>query len=486
MDSTEPQSHTWRQIGIKQVDFGLNDGKLDALERYFLDTGAIDRLKSRRSFFVLGRKGTGKTAIAKHLTDLSSSWSHFSAMLSLREVPVKLIEEFEDSAQTQSGRFVLVWQFILLIELAKLVIKDAEVSPADAAKLEAILLTTTPSLSASPDVYLKQTRERGYKVNVGKSGVFNATLEGKNVVTGGTVDLIDFTDALRNHLLATARIGKSYRVIIDELDDSYADSKEYYDLIIALFKAAMILNFSASQARKDVTALVALRDDIFDSVNYSDKNKWSDMSMRVDWLLKPGEKPHQSNLFKMINLRIGASLEDEPTVDKRYWRAMFESLPVRSDVKPFPYILSRSLYRPRDVIQFCKCIQDACPSGAKVATAKEILAAELPYSEWLLAEIVDEIHVKLPKIRDIFEAFRRLKKASFGAKEVATSLRQLGFKDMDAVNRVLGTLYDFSVIGQFDEGATAPIFRYRNPLRKFEADKRFSIHYGLRSTLRVY
>src|SRR5665213_1654044 len=419
--SNTAQAQPRKPIGIKQIDFGLNDGKLDSLERYFLDTGVIDKLKNRKSFFVFGRKGTGKTAVARHLTDAGAGdWNQFSSMLSLRDVPVNLLESFQDHDQVQSGRFVLVWQFILLIELAKQVIKDVTIAPSDAGKLEAIILATSPNLSASPDVYLKQTRERGYKVNIGKGGVIDAGVEEKKTSDGTLVNLIDYTDALKHLLLSTAPIGKAYRIVIDELDDSYSESKEYFDILIALFKAAVAINFAASQTRKHCSIIVALRADIFESLNYGDKNKWSDMAIRISWLLKQGDKPYQSNLFNMINVRIGASLVDEPTINEDYWGSVFTMESVRGDVKPFPYILSRTLYRPRDVIQFCKCIQEACPESAKIARAKDILAAELSYSEWLLAEIVDEIHVKLPPIRHVFEAFRQLKQSSFTTNDISS------------------------------------------------------------------
>jgi hypothetical protein len=482
-----PNTQLRKPIGIKQVDFGLNDGKLDSVERYFLDTGLIDKLKNRKSFFVLGRKGTGKTAVARQLTDAGvGEWNEFSSMLSLRDVPVKLLEAFEDQDQIQSGRFVLVWQFILLVELAKQVIKDVTVAPEASAKLETIILATAPDLSSLPDVYLKQTRERGYKVHIGKDGLMDAGLEEKRTSDGTLVNLIDYTEALKRLLLNTAVIGKSYRIIIDELDDSYSESKAYFDILIALFKAAVAINSASSQQRKHCTVIVALRDDIFESINYGDKNKWSDMAVRISWLLQPGDKPYKSNLFNMINLRIGASLVDEPMLTEEYWGAVFASEAVRGDVPPFPYILSRTLYRPRDVIQFCKCIQEACPESAKTARAKDILAAEMNYSDWLLAEIVDEIHVKLPQIREVFEAFRQLRQSSFTARDITSYLRKMGITDTNAANNVLSTLYNFSVIGQFDGGARAPIFRYRNPLRKFEPGGKYSVHYGLRSTLRLY
>jgi len=175
--NTEYHKLGWRPLGIKEIDFGRNDRKLNSIERYFLDTGVIDRLKRRKSFFILGRKGTGKTAVARQLAEATSGrWNQFSSLLSLRNVPVNLLEEFADKDQAQSSRYVLVWQFVLLIELAKELVKDATLHPDDVARLETIILATSPNISASPEVYLKRTSERGYKVSASYFSIEGKTL----------------------------------------------------------------------------------------------------------------------------------------------------------------------------------------------------------------------------------------------------------------------------------------------------------------------
>ena len=49
---------------IKKIDFGEIDGYGDPnLEKYFLDNGYWDKIISDKIFFVVGKKGTGKSSI---------------------------------------------------------------------------------------------------------------------------------------------------------------------------------------------------------------------------------------------------------------------------------------------------------------------------------------------------------------------------------------------------------------------------------------
>lgn len=178
---------------------------------------------------------------------------------------------------------------------------------------------------------------------------------------------------------------------------------------------------------------------------------------------------------------------DVPTTEYDYWSQVFTSERVKNDLKPFQYILSRTFFRPRDVIQFCKEIQhEATKLGIAKFDKESILNAEEAFSNWLVEELVDEMHVKLPEIRQILEAFKRHGYPTFRKEDIQKTLSSLGFSDTNQVDKILEIFYDFSIIGQFDGDDPTPIFRYKNPHRRYEKGKIYSIHYGLRSALRLF
>lgn len=470
-------------VSASAVDFGRNDGKHDSIEKYFLDTGLIDQIYQRKVSILLGRKGTGKTAVARHLVnDADKSWNKWASILSFRDVPVKLLEEFADANYSQSGRFDLLWKFIFLIELGKLVIKDETIDPDAKQKIEALILQVHPDLASSPEVYLRRTRERGFSI-----GTEGAKVTERTSSDGTIAKLAPYVASLNTTIKSVARLECKYTCVIDELDDSYSNSSDYFDLLIGLFKAAMDLNSGFSQEWKPLQVVVAIRDDIFRMLTYSDKNKWSDLAKNLEWIPGLRERLFDSDLFNLINLRIGASLVDEPTIDEDYWNCIFDNHAVKSDLKPFQYILSRTFYRPRDVIQFCKDIQNEAAHQKKEKFDKaSILGAEESFSNWLVEELIDEMHIKLPVIRDLLEALKRHGHPTFKQEDLLASMRAVGIPQEADISGYLETLYEFSVIGQFDGDDSVPIFRYRNPMRRFERGRKYSIHYGLRSALRLF
>ena len=273
---------------ISAIDFGRNDGMHDPIEKYFLDTGLIERLYAGKVSILLGRKGTGKTAVARHLiNDAEKSWDKWASLLSFRDIPVTLLAEFSDPAFAQSGKYALLWKFIFLIEIGKLVIKDEAIDPDTKNKIEALILVVHPELTTTPGNYLKTTRERGFDL-----GPNYARIKEKDSSGDDVTKLSPYVDSLEAAIKSAARRECKYTCAIDELDDSYRLSSEYLDLVIGLFKAAMDLNGSFSRDWSTPRIVVGVRDDIFRELTYSDKNKWSDFGENLDWV------PGHSRQFK--------------------------------------------------------------------------------------------------------------------------------------------------------------------------------------------
>ncbi|QQO16494.1 hypothetical protein JJB99_10245 [Bradyrhizobium diazoefficiens] len=58
------------KLSLAQFEtFGDVAAEDDAVLDYFVSTNAVQRIENREAFLVLGRKGTGKTAIVRYLTE---------------------------------------------------------------------------------------------------------------------------------------------------------------------------------------------------------------------------------------------------------------------------------------------------------------------------------------------------------------------------------------------------------------------------------
>ena len=106
--------------------FGDVAAEDDAVLDYFLATNAVARIESDRAFLVLGRKGTGKTAIVRYFTE--GHGTSLSRPLNLRGYPWNVHSERIDRGASDIEAYVSSWRYLIAVELATLVL-NVEVLP---------------------------------------------------------------------------------------------------------------------------------------------------------------------------------------------------------------------------------------------------------------------------------------------------------------------------------------------------------------------
>lgn len=116
----------------------------------------------------------------------------------------------------------------------------------------------------------------------------------------------------------------------------------------------------------------------------------------------------EENLLTMISKRIEHSLQGlTSTTDIEKWSAIFlETLEYRQ-TKSFNYVVDRTLYRPREIIQFCTEIRErALTNQAFPFDYATVSQAEYKYSESRTKDIAAEYRFQYPALLSIFESFR--------------------------------------------------------------------------------
>ncbi len=470
---------------IRVIDFGSNEAKYDNLERYFYDTGEVKKVIDGKIHLIVGRKGSGKTAISTYIIKTSiNTYDQIADVISGRDIPLGLIDKFQDSRFAGASKFVPVWRYILLLELSKLVIRDQSVPPVESQQLSAFLELNCPDLKAKAVDYLSSTIEKGMKLRV---KVVEAHVVKKTKDREEEIDLLRYLDSLEECLIRSANLANKYILFCDELDDIYeARPDDYNDILIGLLKALDQINSTCEANHKTIRAVALLRDDIYKKLQYSDRNKIKDRRLDIDWSIGHGS-PMTSSLFNMINLRIGASMDQVPNEATDYWRRITTKDKIRGNVKPFSWLLARTFLRPRDVIEFTKCLQRVCrKQQLSIANRQAFIAAETEYSDWFRDELVDEVSALVPDIESVLEAIRDHGKSSFYAKDINRYFQKASIQSDTSVNNILGKLFDFSAIGIFDSpDRTTPDFKYREPTKRFRVRKKCSVHYGLRKCLEL-
>jgi hypothetical protein len=101
-------------MSVAKVDFGRVDAESekDTLEAYFIDTGVLGKLRDGRKHFVIGRKGSGKTALFQLANlktlgqkDIPLDFSHY---------PWELHKYIRESGLAPESAYVASWRFTFL------------------------------------------------------------------------------------------------------------------------------------------------------------------------------------------------------------------------------------------------------------------------------------------------------------------------------------------------------------------------------------
>jgi hypothetical protein len=189
------------------------------------------------------------------------------------------------------------------------------------------------------------------------------------------------------------------RVFVDELDRGWDSSEDAKAFVAGLFQAAVNINAVSA----NLTVYISLRQELYDSIPalYDDAQKYRDVMEMIRW--------DEPSLKHLIALRIRhsisalAGLKDDDAV----WNNIFSGTLQYRQTKGSNYIVDRTLYRPREIIQFCTAIvEENATSGIFPIDYDIISKAELTYPEDRTKDIASECRFQYPGLMSVFQVFR--------------------------------------------------------------------------------
>jgi hypothetical protein len=403
------------------------------LSNVFVDAGYLDRLSDANegAFLILGRAGSGKTALIRQLRDRHSHVTQLDPEeLSMQYLQNSVLRTVAGWGVNLEIFYKYLWRHICILELIRMRYGDA----ADAASsVNGILKFIDPQIRESlrtrdisrsyldsyGDSYWVKTDSRVKAITsevesklrddsrVSASLGLGAATVGFAASRGGdsrTLDHVeteiieraqqivsDFQIAELNRVVDA--LGKSgfsdpqnpYLIVIDDLDKNWMpDDSLYLDLVKSLLFTVRDLNYRLQNAK----IIVALREDISHRVfqlrspHEPQREKWSDVQIKVRWSAE--------QLVKMVDNRLaevyrGEYVQTAPT--------LADILPLkrknRDEDEPLDYVLERTLMRPRDLIDLLnRCFDET--SAVSRLTLADLRSAEVGYSEARLNAILDE------------------------------------------------------------------------------------------------
>ena len=94
--------------------------------RYFFHTAELEEIRKGKKLYVIGRKGTGKTAISENFR-LLAAYNIFSEMLSFKSFPFNELYDKRDDKFKRPSQFITIWKFITYVCICKMMSRNGNI-----------------------------------------------------------------------------------------------------------------------------------------------------------------------------------------------------------------------------------------------------------------------------------------------------------------------------------------------------------------------
>lgn len=396
---------------LQSLDLGATsaENEMRTLESYYLKTDQFLKALRGEANIVVGRKGSGKSAIFLQVRDRERN-KQGNIVLDLKPDGYKLIK-FKELILTflEEGTFqhtiMAFWEYVLLLEICyKILEKDREQHKRDhtlydqyralAALYHAEGYDAEGDFSERMSTLMEKISTE-YRSKHG--GETNVRLSVSNLTEMLYChDVKALTEQIVNYMCNK----EICWLLFDNIDKGWPTSGlEHEDLLIirALIDAAKKIERQFGKSKIDVHTIVFLRNDVYELLVRETSDRGKEASVLLDWT-------DPDLLRELVRLRIVSN-------DKK-GDSSFESLWQRICVSHYKgeetsqYLIERSLMRPRFLLNLIS----QCKSFAINLNHEQILEEDIKkgltaYSTDLLADIGYEINDVENNIDDVLYAF---------------------------------------------------------------------------------
>lgn len=390
---------------LEKIDLGdtAAENEIRTLTSYFVKTPQYQQARTGHARLVVGRKGSGKTAIfygvRSHVSssrsivlDLKPEGHHFTK---LRE---QVLVQMTQGVQLHT--LTAFWSYLLMLELAKKIIdKESVTAWQDAKSLE-----SHQKLKAEYDAHCLDA-EGDFSERI--MSLVNSMTAAIPEKSGGVFTTAEITKMvyhrdvapLMNMVLSHLEKKDCVWMLFDNIDKGWTGSgatEADIAIVRSLLDATRKLQRDLDRHQVEFNSIVFLRKDICDLLVDQTPDRGKESVASLDW-------SDQALLEEMLLRRFRRS--HEFTGDFRYvWAMLFA--PHVGGEDSFRYILCRAMHQPRAVLNFVtKCIQVAVGHDHLRVEESDILTAEKAFSEDMLNSVRFEIRDVFPSYRDILHSF---------------------------------------------------------------------------------
>lgn len=521
---------------VAELNLGFSDAEnyqkrenKDLFNTIFVKDFSLEKLLFSNTYFLIGEKGTGKTAYAVFLANNEYKETK-SRIKYIRETDYQKFVSMKREKHLQLSDYSSIWKVIILLMLSQDITKEeVDANPfSKGARLEAIN-------SAIDEYYMKAfSPEIVNALSLVEDSKIAMELFAKHIKLGGEESATVTKQESRFQVqlmylqrqfelaLGKIKIKKNRILFIDGIDirPGGIPYNDYLECIKGLADAIWSLNndffanIKDSQGRFKVVLL--LRPDIFNSLGLQNSvNKLKDNSVLLDWRTTYPDY-RGSSIFNLSDRILGAQ-QDSKCGRGQAWDHYFpwdthSTSPARESDSSFVSFLRVTYSRPRDIISAIKTLQDIVLQKNNLdneffsKNAFNSYEFKNLFSEYLMAGIKDQLSFYYnEKDYEAFISFFSFLngKAEFTYETYSEAYDEYTENLIDNFEEIpeftekketfLQFLYDTNILCYIENTAQGDMFfrwcyRERNLSNicpKVRLGVRYKIHYGLLKALNV-
>lgn len=464
---------------FKKIEFGKADALKEAnteslLVEGFLDAyGFLDEILYGDKYYVIGPKGSGKSAIGAKVMLSARNSSKISAdVLYLEQFDYSGFSGVIPGAGEPTKKTLETWQFLIAAKFIEMY-SNMELEYLEDSKRMKQICQALREIGLLPSVDFNTLIDRM------KHRDFKFSFKGFSLESSSKIQNTDIRRMISNVIDAFYSISprKKCFIFIDGLDSILGKRESEYQILSGLIHVTDIIN--TNLIKKDINSkpIVLCRDDVLDKLKDPNKTKFiQDSGIILDWHQDVAEV-RETNLNKLLDLRAKVSLGADVSVVDEFLPSSVKSED-HSSKDILKYLLDYTRMIPRDIIQLMNNIQNV--SYAYGASTSSIKNGIRKYSEgYFYSEVTDALvgMISNKEIELSFNAIRSVGKIETDSVELINSM---GVSKDDGV-RILSALYDAGAIINYKivSGKRFYTSKFRNRHSTFNENNLIMVHSGL-------
>ena len=389
---------------VSDLYFGRDDAEHDAvdglLEAGFLATRAFQETLRGRKNLIIGRKGSGKSAICMRLTMVEATRC---VLITPDDAAGSQLRQFELADVTSEVAKSLIWRYVFAVHIARWLVashaKQAHRTSEPKSVRQVRKFLRANGGLADQRLYNRiSSAARGLRGTLAL-GAFGISLSGElrsapeGVRAAEQLAVIERGVAQALEDLSCASAHEPLLLLVDKLEHIWSAEANSEALITGLLVAGKHV---ARTYRGAARCVLFIRSDIYDSLTFSEADKFHSDEIRIDW--------SRENLVELAVTRAAASLGPHVT-DEYLWGTVFPAR-IRGG-KVVDHLFSRLLPRPRDVIQFLNLCRDSAAAHRHDRIEEpDVIEATLGFSRWKTLDLAREYGSTIPYLERVLAMFQ--------------------------------------------------------------------------------